>query len=58
VPLFYSEFIGQKDFREKFFRDIMMPNLSAKQYKRRKNAFYILASLIQNDVPFTKVALA
>jgi hypothetical protein len=35
-----------------------MPNLSAKQYKRRKNAFYILASLIQIDVPFTQVALA
>jgi hypothetical protein len=58
VPLSFTEFTGQKEFREKFFRDTMMPNLSAKQYKRRKNAFYILASLIQNDVTFTQVALA
>ena len=53
----FSEFIVQKDFRERFFRDTLMPNLSAKQYKRRKNAFYILASLIQNDAPFAEVAL-
>ncbi len=34
-----------------------MPNISAKQYKKRKNAFYILAYLVQTDPNFVAVAL-
>lgn len=34
-----------------------MPNLSAKQYKRRKNAFYILSYLVAADPHFPPVAL-
>lgn len=45
------------EFREKFFKDTLMQHLSAKQYKRRKNAFYILNHLIENDPHFVPVAL-
>jgi hypothetical protein len=57
LSLFLTKSIGQIEYREKFFNDTLMASLAAKQYKRRKNAFYILAYLVQTDPHFVGVAL-
>ncbi|CDW91809.1 UNKNOWN [Stylonychia lemnae] len=48
---------GKQDFRQKFFRDIVMQHLGSKQYKRRKNAFYVMNYLVQTDPYFAEAAL-
>eukprot|EP00347_Sterkiella_histriomuscorum_P010671 403375372 len=48
---------GKMDFRAKFFRETLQQHLQSKQYKRRKNAFYILNYLVQTDVYFAETAL-
>jgi hypothetical protein len=37
------------EYRESFFKDTLLSHLQSKHYKRRKNAFYILAYLMQSD---------
>lgn len=49
--------IAKNEFRAKFFRETLLTHLSSKQYKRRKNAFYVLNFLIQTDSFFAECAL-
>ena len=41
----------------RFFRDTVMLHLGSKQYKRRKNAFYVMNYLVQTDPYFAEAAL-
>jgi hypothetical protein len=48
---------GLNEYREKVFKEVILSHLAAKQYKRRKNAFSILAHMIKTDAAFATVAL-